>query len=135
MNMKNILISTIVLISFVFPVYNVGDIVSTSDQNVTLSVCDQTSEYSVGDEVSLASWNGVLNGGDYHVIWLEMSASWWPSCYQSIGTMDNIHSSWDDTEAVVMALELSDPNQPYSCSAWGNQFDDSEPLIVNGGSP
>ena len=76
MNMKNILISTIVLISFVFPVYNVGDIVSTSDQNVTLSVCDQTSEYSVGDEVSLASWNGVLNGGDYHVIWLEMSASW-----------------------------------------------------------
>ena len=76
MNMKNILISTIVLISFVFPVYNVGDIVSTSDQNVTLSVCDQTSEYSVGDEVSLASWNGDLNGGDYHVIWLEMSASW-----------------------------------------------------------
>ena len=76
MNMKNILISTIVLISFVFPVYNVGDIVSTSDQNVTLSVCDQTSEYSVGDEVSLASWNGDLNGGDYRVIWLEMSASW-----------------------------------------------------------
>ena len=53
-----------------------GDIVSNSDQNVTLSVCDQTSEYSVGDEVSLASWNGDLNGGDYHVIWLEMSASW-----------------------------------------------------------
>ena len=76
MNMKNILISTIVLISFVFPVYNVGDAVSISDQNVTLSVCDQTSEYSVGDEVSLASWNGDLNGGDYHVIWLEMSASW-----------------------------------------------------------
>ena len=76
MNMKNILISTIVLISFVFPVYNVGDAVSTSDQNVTLSVCDQTSEYSVGDEVSLASWNGDLNGGNYHVIWLEMSASW-----------------------------------------------------------
>jgi len=49
--------------------------------------------------------------------------------------MDNIHSSWDDTEAVVMALELSDPNQPYSCSSWGNQFDNSEPLIVNGGSP
>ena len=76
MNMKNILISTIVLISFIFPVYNVGDVVSTSDQNVILSVCDQTSEHSVGDEVSLASWNGDLNGGDYHVIWLEMSASW-----------------------------------------------------------
>ena len=76
MNMKNIFISTVVLTSFVFPIYNVGDVVSTSDQNVTLSVCDQTSEYSVGDEVSLASWNGDLNGGDYRVIWLEMSASW-----------------------------------------------------------
>jgi len=76
MNIKNMIISTIVLISFVFPVYNVGETVTISDQNVTLSVCDQTSEYSVGDEVSLASWNGDLNGGDYHVIWLEMSASW-----------------------------------------------------------
>ena len=75
MNIKNIIIS-IALVSFIFPVYNIGDTVSVSDQNVTLSVCDQTSEYSVGDEVSLASWNGDLNGGDYHVIWLEMSASW-----------------------------------------------------------
>ena len=49
--------------------------------------------------------------------------------------MDNIHSNWHDTEAVVMALELSDPNQPYSCTSWGNVFVDSEPLIVNGGSP
>ena len=76
MNIKNMIISTLVLISFIFPVYNVGDTVTISDQNVTLSVCDQTSEYSVGEEVSLASWNGDLNGGDYRVIWLEMSASW-----------------------------------------------------------
>ena len=49
--------------------------------------------------------------------------------------MDNIHSNWGDEEAVAMALELSEPNQPYSCASWGGQFDDSEPLIVNGGSP
>ena len=76
MKMKNMIISTIVLISFIFPIYDVGETVTTSDQNVTLSVCDQTSEYSVGDEVSLASWNGDRNGGNYHVIRLEMSASW-----------------------------------------------------------
>ena len=46
--------------------------------------------------------------------------------------MDNIHSNWDDVDAVAMALELSDPNQPYSCSSWGGQFNQSEPLIVNG---
>ena len=135
--MKKIMkkIITIFLISIVFPIYYVGDTVSLSDQNIVLDVCDATSEYSVGDEIKLADWNGDLNGGDYHVIWLELSASWWPSCYQSIGTMDNIHSNWGDEEAVAMALELSDPNQPYSCATWGGQFDDSEPLIVNGGSP
>ena len=49
--------------------------------------------------------------------------------------MDNIHSNWDDVDAVAMALELSDPNQPYSCASWGSQYNSSEPLIVNGGSP
>ena len=75
MNIKNIIISS-ALLSCIFPIYDTGDTVSVSDQNVILNVCDQTSEYSVGDEISLASWNGDLNGGDYHVIWLEMSASW-----------------------------------------------------------
>ena len=49
--------------------------------------------------------------------------------------MDNIHNQWDEVDAVAMALELSDPGQPYSCATWGNQFDNSEPLIVHGGSP
>ena len=49
--------------------------------------------------------------------------------------MDNIHANWHDTPEVAMALELSEPGQPYSCSTWGNQFDQSEPLIVHGGSP
>ena len=46
------------------------------DQNVTLNVCDETSEYSVNDPIKLSDWNGELNGGNYHVILLEMSASW-----------------------------------------------------------
>ena len=76
--MKRIMkkIITIFLISIVFPIYYVGDTVSISDQNIVLDVCDETSEYSVGDEIRLADWNGDLNGGDYHVIWLELSASW-----------------------------------------------------------
>ena len=73
--MKKVLIQ-ILLISYLFPVYNIGDIISSSDQNVVLNVCDQTSEYNVGDEVKLSDWNGATNGGEYHVIWLELSASW-----------------------------------------------------------
>ena len=42
--------------------------------------------------------------------------------------MDNIHNQWDEVEAVAMAVELSDPNQPYSCSSWANAYNLSEPL-------
>ena len=73
---KKILVSFIFM-SLTFAVYNVGQTVSYSDQNVTVNVCDQTSEYSVGDPIKLADWNGASNSsGDYYVIWLEMSASW-----------------------------------------------------------
>ena len=70
---KNIFI---ILSSFLFAVYDVGDFITTSDQNVTLEVCDENSNYSIGDPIKLADWNGDLNGGDYKVIWLELSASW-----------------------------------------------------------
>ena len=73
--MKNIF-SICLSISLIYAVYEIGDTVSISDQNVVLEVCDQNSEYSVGDPIKLADWNGNLNGGNYHVIWLEMSASW-----------------------------------------------------------
>ena len=66
----------VLLISSAYAVYDIGDIVSNSDQNVELSICDETSEYSLGEIVKLSDWNGNLNGGDYHVIWLELSASW-----------------------------------------------------------
>ena len=66
----------LIFISLLFPVYNLGDVISQNDQNVVMSVCDQTSEYNVGDEVRLSDWNGATNGGDYYVIWLELSASW-----------------------------------------------------------
>ena len=73
--MKKIIFLVIVNMSLIFPVYNVGQTVSTSDQNVTLEGCATNSDY-YGEEVKLADWNGDVNGGEYHVIWLEMSASW-----------------------------------------------------------
>tara|TARA_B100000131_G_scaffold312737_1_gene347208 strand:- start:621 stop:839 length:219 start_codon:yes stop_codon:yes gene_type:complete len=70
---KSILVS--ILLSVSFAVYNVGQTVSTSDQNVTLQGCSSISDY-YNQEFKLADWNGATNGGDYRVIWLEMSASW-----------------------------------------------------------
>ena len=64
-----------ILLSVSFAVYNVGQTVSTSDQNVTLQGCSSISDY-YNEEFKLADWNGATNNGDYKVIWLEMSASW-----------------------------------------------------------
>ena len=64
------------MISIASGVYDVGDTINLNDQNLVLNVCDETSEYSIGQDISLSQWNGDLNGGSYHVIWLEMSASW-----------------------------------------------------------
>ena len=78
--MKKI-ITLSLLLSLTFAVYNLGDTVSITDQNITLEGCadewnNEPSNY-IGEEFKLADWNGALNeSGEYHVIWLEMSASW-----------------------------------------------------------
>ena len=72
--MKKIII--IILFSFSFAVYNVGQTVSQSDQNVSKSTCYAGNEYEVNDNWKLADWNGDVNGGTYNVMFLEMSATW-----------------------------------------------------------
>lgn len=56
--------------------YNVGDVVSISDQNVVKETCYPGNGYDVGDSWSLSDWNGDLNGGNYNVIFIDMSATW-----------------------------------------------------------
>ena len=57
-------------------VYDVGDYVSTTHQNITQSTCYAGNEYSTGDNWKLADWNGATNGGHHTVIFIEMSATW-----------------------------------------------------------
>jgi hypothetical protein len=85
--MKKILLLS--LLSFSFAVYNIGQTVSTTDQQITKSTCFAGNGYedtcdcngsqencSVGGDWSLADWNGATNGGHYNVIFIEMSATW-----------------------------------------------------------
>ena len=57
-------------------VYDVGDIVSDTHQNITKSTCFAGNDYGVGDDWKLADWNGATNGGHHTVIFMEMSATW-----------------------------------------------------------
>lgn len=56
--------------------YCAGDQVSLSHQNATHPVGAPYDDYQVGDDFKLADWNGDLNGGQYHIIFIDMSASW-----------------------------------------------------------
>ena len=75
--MRKIIITITAMCSLSFAsVYDVGDIVSDSHQNITKSTCYAGNEYENGDSWKLADWNGATNGGHYTVIFIEMSATW-----------------------------------------------------------
>ena len=57
-------------------VYDEGDFISTTHQNITKSTCYGGNEYDTGDNWKLADWNGATNGGHHTVIFIEMSATW-----------------------------------------------------------
>ena len=56
--------------------YCAGDQISVSHQNIEHEVCAGFEEYNVGDSFKLADYNGELNGGDYSIVFIDMSASW-----------------------------------------------------------
>ena len=56
--------------------YGVGETVTMEDQNITKQTCYAGNEYDVPDDWKLADWNGAINGGNYNVIFIDMSASW-----------------------------------------------------------
>ena len=72
--MRNIFV--LILLSLSFAAYNVGQTVSDSDQNMIKSTCYSGNGYNVDDDWSLADWNGATNGGNYNVIFMELSATW-----------------------------------------------------------
>ena len=74
--MKILIVSTLFLSGLYAQTYCAGDQISLIHQNQSQAVCAGTEDYNIGDEFKLADWNGDLNGGNYHVIFIDMGASW-----------------------------------------------------------
>jgi hypothetical protein len=75
--MCKIIITMLLFLAMSFPqTYCAGDQVSLTHQNATHPVGAPDDDYQVGDDFRLADWNGELNGGEYHIIFIDMSASW-----------------------------------------------------------
>ena len=75
--MYKIIITILLFSSMSFSqTYCAGEQVSVTHQNATHPVGAAYDDYQIGDDFRLADWNGELNGGQYHIIFIDMSASW-----------------------------------------------------------
>ena len=75
--MKKIFLLIFSLSSFALSqTYCAGDQINTTDQNTNFEVCYASGDYQVGDNWSLSDLNGDLNGGNYHIIFVDMAATW-----------------------------------------------------------
>ena len=75
--MKKYILYTLSIFSFIFAQsYCAGDQISINDQNTDFEVCYGSGDYQIGDNWSLSDFNGDLNGGNYHIIFVDMPATW-----------------------------------------------------------
>ena len=75
--MKNLLVILTLFISGIFSQeYCAGDQISIAHQNEEHLVGAGYDGYDTGDIFRLADFNGELNGGQHHVIFIDMSNSW-----------------------------------------------------------
>ena len=56
--------------------YCAGEQITQTHQNQVHVVGAGADGYETGDLFRLSDYNGDLNGGEYHVIFIDMSASW-----------------------------------------------------------
>ena len=56
--------------------YCAGDQINTSDLNTQYEVCYGSGNYETGDNLNLSNFDGSQNGGQYHILFIDMSATW-----------------------------------------------------------
>ena len=129
--MKNFIICFIIISVSYAQTYCAGDQISISDQNLEHAVGAAMDGYEIGDSFKLADYNGDLNGGDYHIIFIDMSASWWGPCQSNAPIVDGLEEQWADY-GVKFITSLSDAGSPYTCESWQSSFGESDaPLVLD----
>ena len=56
--------------------YCAGDQINASDLNTQYEVCYGSGDYATGDNWSLKDYDGSQNGGQYKILFIDMSATW-----------------------------------------------------------
>ena len=110
--------------------YNVGDIIGVGHQNQEFELCYGAPSNSDGT-IRFSDFNGNTNGGEYAIMIIDMSATWCGPCQSLIPLFDDLQQEYINNEYVNFFVALSDLNQPYSCTQWGNMGDSGIPNIIN----
>ena len=68
------------MFSIIISSYDIGELINFEDQNIQFDICHGANEHGHGNgnspKLSLSEFNGDLNGGDFHVIMIDIAASW-----------------------------------------------------------
>jgi len=98
--------------------YSIGDTVLIEHQNEAFDVC--YGDYPE-DQLRLSHFNGKISI-------FGLSTTWWPTtCTFSLEAL--IDTLGNDNRIRIFE-SLDDPNQPYSCTEWGDLGESGIPLIV-----
>ena len=116
--------------------YNAGDIISADHQAMPFDFCYPTcSNPDNCNDLTTDEADTTFSFSDYagKVFMIEMSATWWGPCYQSIPEGDDIYEHWANNDSVRIIHFLDDIGVNYSCAQWGHQGDLFIPPIVDDG--
>lgn len=104
--------------------YSVGDKLKCSDIEKSYSVCYPE---NCSSAFKLADFYG-------KAIWIEMTASWWTSCYADLSSVDSFILEYLDEPNLIIINYFYDEWQPYSCANWGAAGDNRLPIMINDGA-
>ena len=120
-------------LSFLFS-YEVGDQVGYFDQIKEYPICYGSVEHGFEEDgvFSFSNFNG--SNSDFHVFFIDISATWCGPCWSYIPTMSDAEQLYSHNDNVMIFTSLNDMNQPYSCEDWGDrgvQFDAVNLIVDN----
>ncbi|MFQ6677830.1 MAG: redoxin domain-containing protein [Fidelibacterota bacterium] len=94
--------------------YELGSKISLDHQYVEIKACANDSGYTL-----LSQYNGEINGGEYHIIWLNFFTTWCTNCQNEIPLVSDLNNQFNEQGLTLLSLGRQ-WDYPYSCQEWGD---------------
>ncbi len=121
----------LLILNFYFS-YEVGDKISYYDQIKRYDICHGAANNGLGETLSFSDFNG--SNSNFHVFFIDMSASWCGPCVSfAQTTMASVEAFYHEHENVRIFTNLDDIGEPYTCTQWGN-FGGIATLVTDDGA-